>query len=239
MSSEVVIPILPCRNLKETLEFYVALGFRVTYEQHAPYVYGGVEYENIQLHFHGSKNLKPNQESSHVVLIIVQDVDGLQEVFVAGLKQTFGKQFRKGIPRIGSVNSLSKDRRFNLLDPSGNRLIIVQETKTDKVQPEPEEITPLVKTLKQARIFAYSKDDPKLAARVLDKALKKVEGEPGAVRFRAYVLRADIAAMLNDMKNLEQYVLLARSIERVDEESPELREAQGRLSELEAILGGK
>jgi catechol 2,3-dioxygenase-like lactoylglutathione lyase family enzyme len=232
MSKEVVIPILPCRNLKETLEFYVALGFRVTYEQHAPYVYGGVEYENIQIHFHGSKNLEPDKESSYVVLIIVQDVDVLHDMFTAGIKNTFGNQLRRGVPRLGSINSLSKDRRFNLLDPSGNHLIVVQQTKVEKVKPKAGETTPLAKTLKQARIFAYSKDDPKLAARVLDKALKKTEPEPDAVRFRVYVLRADIANELGDNETLERYIFAARNIQLTEADKLELAEELERVREL-------
>jgi hypothetical protein len=33
MSQEVTIPMLPCSAIKETLEFYVVLGFHVTCEQ--------------------------------------------------------------------------------------------------------------------------------------------------------------------------------------------------------------
>lgn len=235
MSEEVVVPIFPCISLEQTLEFYVALGFEVTHEQHAPYVYGGVRYRNIELHFHGSKTLKPQTESSHTALIMVSAVDDLHQTFVRGVKATFGKGFRTGIPRIGSVNSFKRDRRFNLLDPSGNRLIVVQPFDEGE-QPLEQTATGLEKAVRNARTFAYSKDDPRGAAKILDVGLSRHETPSEALYFRALVLRADVALMLDDLELARELVQKLQALSLQESERRLLDDAFTRLDDLEQLL---
>lgn len=235
MAEATVIPVLPCRSLKETLGFYGALGFEVTHEQHAPYVYGAIEREGIHLHFFGSKHL-PATESGHMALVMVSDVDVFHGTFSVGIKATYGKRLRTGIPRLGSVNSLSKDRRFNLLDPSGNRLIFIQSARASKPKTKPKYTSALTKAIQGARLDAYSRDEPQIAAKYLDQALENAASEPDAVRYQAFVLRADIAAMLADGQTLNHYVRAAQEIRLKDEVKAELAEAMQRLAELEAEL---
>ncbi len=232
MANEKVVPIFPTANLKATLEFYTMLGFKVLYEQHAPYVYGSVALENIQIDFIGNKSLAPNQETGHTCLIVVSDVDALHQQFSSGIKNAYSKQLRSGIPRMNSVNNLVKDRRFNLLDPSGNRLIVVQVSKAEK--PKTKSSSPLTKAMQGARVFAYSKDDPTLAAKHFDKALEKIDTESAVIKFQAFVFRADIAAMLDDTTTLEKYVKAAKNL--VLEEIDDLTQEMQRLTELEEIL---
>jgi hypothetical protein len=47
MANEIMIPILPCRSINETLEFYVALGSEVTYQQTRPNSYACVRRDDI------------------------------------------------------------------------------------------------------------------------------------------------------------------------------------------------
>jgi hypothetical protein len=68
---------------------------------------------------------------------------------------------------------------------------------------------------------------------ILELALIKSEAEPDAVRFRAYVLRADVAVMLDDAETLEQYVLAAQKMQLTETEKLELIEEIERLRELE------
>jgi catechol 2,3-dioxygenase-like lactoylglutathione lyase family enzyme len=236
MANEVVVPVLPTRSLKTTLEFYNALGFHTTHEQHAPYVYGAVQHEDINLHFHGSDTLEPNRESSHICLVMVRDVNALHQTFTSGVKQHFGKRLRTGIPRIGNVNTLSKDRRFNLLDPDGNRLIVIQTLPSSAKKPKPARTTPLARAVTAARLDAYSRDAPRIAAQFFDEALEHTDNEPNIVLFRAYVLRADIAVMLEDRETLQRFVSSAKRILLEDAERLELREELERLGELETML---
>jgi hypothetical protein len=236
MANEVVVPILPCRSLKTILEFYKALGFHIKYEQHAPYVYGSVGLEKIQLDFIGSKNLLENQESSHICLIVIEDATDLQKRFSAGAKAVFGKQLRKGIPRVGSVNTVSKDQRFTVIDPSGNRLIFVQPRTKSPQKTKPKNLTPLARAVRAARLFGYTKEDPQMAADHLDPALKNTTDEPAEVRFRAFVLRADLAEMLDDPERLKFFVEQAKAIPLEAATRLELTEEIERLEALESLL---
>jgi hypothetical protein len=108
VANEVVIPILPCSAIKDTLEFYRALGFEVTFEQSQPNTYACVKYDDIRLDFFVKKNWNPA-----FCYISVTDVDALHKAFATGIKNTYGEMLSKGTPRITSVNNLSSDRRFN------------------------------------------------------------------------------------------------------------------------------
>jgi catechol 2,3-dioxygenase-like lactoylglutathione lyase family enzyme len=237
VAGERVVPVLPCRSLKTTLEFYNALGFRTTHEQHAPYVYGAVDLEGIELHFVSMKTLEPSAESGHICLVMVSDACAVHAAFTRGIKARYGKGFRTGIPRIGSVNSFSKDRRFNLLDPNGNRLIVIQVLEPSAKKPKPARTTPLAKAISAARLDAYSRDAPEIAAEFFDEALENSSNEPNATLFRAFVLRADIAAMLADQATLEQFVTRAKAVTFEEDERTDLSEELARLAELEGMLG--
>jgi ABC-type amino acid transport substrate-binding protein len=231
MANEVVIPILPCSAIKETLEFYRALGFEVTSEQKQPYTYAAIKYDDIHLQFFVKKNWNPA-----FVYISVKDVDALHKTFVTGIKQTYGKMLSKGTPRITSVNNLSQDRRFNVIDPSENWLYIGQPLTPENTETKTKD-TRLTKALEMARTLAYSRSDAEAAAKVLETALAKNEAEPDTVRFRTYVLRADVAAMLGDTETLEHYVLAAQNIQLAEVDRLELAEEIERLGELENQIG--
>lgn len=236
MSGEKVVPILPCASIKETLEFYRALGFEVTYEQSRPNPCAGVRYNDVRLDFFVKKNWNPA-----FVYISVPDVDAVHEAFVRGTKQAYGRRLAKGTPRITSVNTLSSDRRFNVVDPGGNWLYIGQPLLKESGAGEAGE-TRLTRAVNNARTFAYSQQEPASAAKILEvafsknDALSKNDAEPAAVRFRAYVLRADVANELGDTETLEQYVPRARNVQLSEAERLELTEELERLAELENLL---
>ncbi|HZJ09174.1 MAG TPA: hypothetical protein VFD39_05725, partial [Trueperaceae bacterium] len=66
------IPALPCISLDETLEFFTAIGFAVTYHQKAPNPYGVVARDGYELHLFGLKGLKP-EENFSTCLVMVPD----------------------------------------------------------------------------------------------------------------------------------------------------------------------
>ena len=75
MAGEITIPILPCRSINETLEFYVAMGFEITYQQARPNTYACVKYEAIDLHFFTLKGYEPKDSySTCFVLVAASDV---------------------------------------------------------------------------------------------------------------------------------------------------------------------
>jgi catechol 2,3-dioxygenase-like lactoylglutathione lyase family enzyme len=230
MAAQAVIPVFPCHDLKATLAFYNALGFATLHEQHAPYAYGSVRFEQIQIDFYGSQETSATQESGHMCLVIVDDIQRLYDGFVGGLKAQLGRRPRSGIPRIGTVNTVSKGLRFNLIDPNGNRLIVIDTAA--KKQPKPKRHTPLSKAISAARLDAYSRDEPAIAAEYLDQALQQLDAEPPVTRFRAFVLRAEIAAALNDRATLHHYLQAAQALTLAEDERPEAAEELARLQEL-------
>jgi catechol 2,3-dioxygenase-like lactoylglutathione lyase family enzyme len=237
MANEKVVPIFPTANLKATLEFYTMLGFKVLYEQHAPSVYGSVALENIQIDFVGNNALTPNQENGHMCLVAVNNIDELNKAFSNRIKATFGKQLRSGLPRMNDVSDVkSGDRRFNMVDPSGSYLIFVQvaekpakSAKAKSTSP----LTPLARAVKSARLFAYSRDDPKMAVEHLDPALEKRDSESVVTQFQAFILRADIAVMLDDKVTLEKYLNAAKSLDLEEADLLEVQEELERLAQLE------
>jgi catechol 2,3-dioxygenase-like lactoylglutathione lyase family enzyme len=230
MTTQTVIPVFPCHDLKATLAFYNAMGFATLHEQHAPYAYGSVRFEQIQIDFYGSQAEAASAESGHMCLVIADDIQRLYDAFITGLKQQYGKRSRSGIPRIGTVNTVSKNQRFNLIDPNGNRLIVIEVGTTSL--PKPKRHTPLSKAISAARLDAYSRDEPTIAAEFLDRALQQLDGEPAATQFRAFVLRADIAAALGDRATQERFAQAAQAITLADDELAETAEERARLDEL-------
>lgn len=52
-------PILPCRELDESISFYETLGFKRTYRQVRPNPYAVVALEDIQIHLAGIDGFNP------------------------------------------------------------------------------------------------------------------------------------------------------------------------------------
>ena len=99
MANEVTIPILPSRDLDDSIAFYAALGFERTYRQSRPNAYAVVAREDIQIHLFGLEDFDP-EKSYGSVIVAVPDPDGLYEAFAAGLRAAYGQLPSAGIPRI-------------------------------------------------------------------------------------------------------------------------------------------
>lgn len=201
MANEITIPLLPCAAIDETLQFYVALGFEITYQQQRPNTYGCVKREGIELHFFTLKGFDPaNSYSSCVVL--VQDVDALHAAFITSLRQHYRKIPVAGIPRITKPNNnnAAGDRRFNVIDPGGNWIRFVQQTGKTEEAAAPEKTTSqLARAILAAELLMNSKGDFPAAAKMLDAALER--NEPGITniqRIQAWVLRTEAALNMDD-----------------------------------------
>lgn len=98
MANEVTIPLLPCASIDEVAEFYVMLGFAVTYRQYRPNAYLSVRREEINLHFFGIPGYQADQSYSSC-LIQVEDPRELHDAFAAGMREVYGQVLITGIPR--------------------------------------------------------------------------------------------------------------------------------------------
>ncbi|WP_042160912.1 bleomycin resistance protein [Paenibacillus gorillae] len=226
------IPILPCKSIDEQLAFYQALGFELTYRQAKPNLYACVRHRIAELHFFVLKQLDPANTYS-MCYVSVPDVDTVYNEFCENLKKAYQKIPSKGFPRLTKLNNLSEDRRFNLIDPAGNRLLIGQKHASVKPDHPASDVkmpsSRFTKAFDAAYRLAYAKNEPVEAARVLDLGLKNTEDAAVEARFKAYVLRADIAFTMDDMElakkffnnavqlKLTDQTLVGDAIERLDE----------------------
>lgn len=233
------IPIFPCRSIDEQLDFYQALGFELTYRQAKANLYACVRHPVVELHFFVLKQLEPANSYS-MCYVSVSEVDVVYKSFCENLKKAYQKISTKGYPRITKLNSLAEDRRFNLIDPAGNRLLIGQKHASSEPSPTDPYIvvhpSRFANAFETAHRLAYAKDEPAGAARVLDLVFAKDEEVPVTLLYKAYVLRADIAVAMDDLNAATTYIRQAESLSLSDQELGEVAEAAERLDELRTTL---
>lgn len=236
------IPIFPCKSIDEQLDFYQALGFEITYRQAKPNLYACVRHRIMELHFFVLKQLDPVNSYS-MCYVNVPEVDAVYKEFCDNLKKTYHKVPSKGLPRITKLNNLAEDRRFNLIDPAGNRLLIGQKHASSKPSQNDQYVvvhpSKFANAYETAYRLAYAKDEPVGAARVLDLVLSKTEETSVTLRFKAYVLRADIAASMDEIKLATIYIKEANQLTLSDQELEEVMEAAERLHELKLTLDNR
>ncbi len=200
MTEERTIPCLPCRSIDDTLTFYKALGFEVTYHQGKPNVYAVVERGGIGLHFFALK-LDP-AESYSTCIVLVPDVDALYQEFATGLRQHYGKLLIAGIPRITRLRDKSGGRGFNVIDPGGN-WIRISQSGTQSTNERGEDASDKSAATRLSRAitgadFLIEKGDFTAAAKLLDASLAHDDPAPDSQRVQALILRANVAVNLND-----------------------------------------
>lgn len=235
----VAIPIFPCRSIDEQLDFYQTLGFELTYRQARPNLYACVRHRIVELHFFVLKQLDPSNSYS-MCYVNVPDVDAVYKQFCENLKHAYQKVPSKGLLRITKLNNLTEDRRFNLIDPAGNRLLIGQKHPSA----EPAGSDPYVKVhrsnfenaFETAYGLAYAKDEPADAARVLDLVFSKGEEAAATLRFKAFVLRADIAVSMDEPDLAKTYIREAGRVPLSEQELEGAMDAAERLDQLKATL---
>ncbi|RLK59863.1 hypothetical protein [Actinokineospora cianjurensis] len=193
MSTELVIPGLPCRDLDDVVPFYTALGFEVTYRQQRPNPFASIQRGGIYLHFFAVEGFDP-ADSMGSVVIVVADTEVLHAAFAAGLRAAFGKVPVSGIPR------MTRPRRkqgmsagFSVVDPGGNWLRISGRTGDG---PAPE--SRLGKAVETAARQADSRGDVPAAVRVLENALARHADAPPAHRLPALVYLAELQVRVGE-----------------------------------------
>lgn len=235
--SETTIPILPCRTIQPVLDFYLALGFEVTFQQRSPNPYAAVERGGIQLQFFAMKEYDPAGSYS-TCYVGTDDVDGLHRAFRAGLKAAYGRVPVRGLPRLGPVKDTSYGmRQFLMTDPGGNCVRVGQPTSTDvHHRPAPREA--YSRALHQASLLADSRDDPAGAAKIVDRVLRRDGERPAPVPLlRLLVLRADVAERLGDRETAAAALAEAAAVPLTAEERETVRDELARLAELRESRG--
>jgi catechol 2,3-dioxygenase-like lactoylglutathione lyase family enzyme len=200
-----VIPALPCRDLDDSLPFYRALGFEVTYRQERPNPYAVVRRDEIELHLFGVPGFDP-AESMHTVIVLVPDTGAVHAAFAAGLREEFGKVPVSGIPRMTRPRRMQGMRGgFMVVDPGGNWLrILRQPTESDSdpdggPQDRPaEEEGRLARVVAAAARQADSHGDEAAGIRMLLTGLARHADAPPAQRLPALVYLAELHVRTGD-----------------------------------------
>jgi catechol 2,3-dioxygenase-like lactoylglutathione lyase family enzyme len=242
MANERTIPALPCRSINETLAFYVALGFEITYQQARPNNYGCVKFEDIDLHFFTLKGYEP-KDSYSTCLVLVPDLVGLHQTFSANLRAQYGKLPVAGIPRISKLNNSNsaKQLRFNIIDPGGNWIRFIQAgeqpAESEDAAPEKAGQSKLSRATQSADWLVEALGDFEAAAQMLDKALAQNESAPAVHRVQAMVLRASVAVSMDDHVMAKHLLDEARQMPLEDDERVALVEAFEKADDLEKMIG--
>jgi hypothetical protein len=122
-----IVPVLPCSNVTELIEFYKYLGFELVGQFTRSYVI--MKYDELELHFYGTKQVQPEANST-MCIIRTDDLERLYNAFITGLKSNTGKVPRNGFPKITKIRDLSEDMRFTLTDPGGNTFYVLTPKQT-------------------------------------------------------------------------------------------------------------
>jgi hypothetical protein len=218
MNDETAIPCLPCVSLIETLDFYGALGFEVTYQQKSPNPYAATKRGGLDLHFFGLKELKPEANYSTCCLI-VPEVQPLHEMFAAALRQKHGKLPIAGFPRITRFKA--GQGRFTLTDPNGNSVIWIKRSAHEGESHE--KLTGMAKALAVVAQLRDSHCDDHKAAKALDVALERYTDAPPLDRARALAARAELAVALGETDRLQAVRAELQNVPLSDEDREKYR----------------
>ena len=199
MANEITVPLLPCPSIDEIEAFYGMLGFERTYYQKVPNPYVALRREDINLHFFGMPNYKP-EDSYSTCLIVVEDIGELYRSFADGMRAAHGKLLVSGIPRMTrprkrkNADNLSG---FAVIDPGGNWIRITAA----KAAPEDAARTTgkLGAILANAVVMGDSHGFDARAAQILDDAIARHADSASATeRVEALAYRAELALRLDD-----------------------------------------
>lgn len=210
------IPALPCVSLGESLAFWEALGFEVTYRQKAPNPYAVIHYDDYDLHLFGLKQLKP-EENFSTCLIIVPEVEQLHGEFVSRLRAALGRVPGRGFPRISRMKP--GQTRFTLTDVAGNSVIYIKRGGKDEAAAEEYKqagLSPLRRAVAVAARLRDFKNDDGAAAKALDGALAR-HTEPRADFAAALEARIELAEAMGDAEMARELSARLRELPPVGE----------------------
>ncbi|GAA2275442.1 hypothetical protein GCM10009853_031960 [Glycomyces scopariae] len=203
MAGETTIPLLPCRSIDETADFYRMLGFTETLHQTRPNPYTVLVSEDIQLHFFGVDDLDP-ETTLGTCLVIVPDTGTLFDRFAAGMRAAHGKLLLTGIPRMTRPRKRANTGNragFSVVDPGGNTIRFFPAA--EDTEERPSATTKLGKTLERAIVLGDAKGDATQAAKILDATLAKTpDTDPDLLEALAY--RAELATRQADHARARQ-----------------------------------
>ncbi|MFH8572417.1 glyoxalase [Streptomyces sp. NPDC017993] len=236
-ANETLVPMPACVSPEETLEFYQALGFKVTYQQTKPYLYLALEWSGFALHFSRPPvGVDPANEDVTGCLVMVDAVAAYHGAFTAAMRQRYGKVLSSGRRRITRYRPGAS--RFTLVDPSGNSIIFIQRDEPDEWEyGGSKNLTGLAKALDNARILREFKGDDRAAFRAVTSGLRR-HGTTASAGDRAMALATlmGLATALGEVDQIEAWAAELHAIELTDAER---RRVEGELEQITALERGR
>ncbi|WP_280275042.1 glyoxalase [Nocardia wallacei] len=216
------IPVLWSGDLPVTLEFYRALGYKVTDEQSRPYAYAVLHRDGYQIHLGPTPPQAGSAEEAHVgCLVLIDDAAHRHAEFSAALREHYGRVPARGAPRITRFRP--GQTRFTVVDPAGNSIIYIEHDEPDIEYGGSRELTELARVLDNARILRDFKTNEAEAIRVLEVGLRRFD------RSATQLERGRALAMLADMHSA------AGDVERAAERRRELAALRLAADDLDAL----
>lgn len=203
--NETAVPMLLCVAPEETLTFWRALGFAVTYEQTKPYLYLAFRWRGFDLHYgRASSNVDPSLENTGGCLVMVDTVAPYHEAFTAAMRQTYGKVLAKGLPRITRYRPGAS--RFTVMDPSGNSIIFIQRDEpTDLEYGGSKQLQGLARVVDNVRILREFKNDDRAAFRALNSGLRRHGDSPAVEQGVALAMLIELSTALEEPERVPEW----------------------------------
>lgn len=237
--NEAMVPVLPCASAEETLDFFLSLGFEVTYRQTRPYLYLAFRWSGVHLHYgRAPKGLDPSREESGGCLVMVDDVAAYHAALVASVRAAKGRVPVRGLPRITRYRPGAS--RFTVMDPSGNMIIFIQRDEPEELEyGGSESLRGLAKVLDGARILRDFKLDERAAWRFLKSGLRRHGAEAAPVeRAMALASLIELSVAIGERERTEEWAEELRGIGLTEQERARVGEALRNADALDRWLSG-
>ena len=238
MAGEITVPLLPCRDIDQIVEFYGMLGFTKTYYQQLPNPMVALKREDINLQFFGMPEEFKPEDSYGSCLVIVRDTGELYRAFAEGVRAARGKLLVAGIPRMTRPRKRKNAENhsgFTVVDPGGNWIRIMAA----KAEPGATDAMPskLAKSLQGAVVMGDSHGYDERAAQILDAAFERDKDIASATDLvEALAYRAELAFRLDDIAGAAGALTRARSVNLSEGDRDKLAETLANLEDLEAVV---
>lgn len=230
MANERTYPLLPCRELDESISFYETLGFKKTYRQVRPNPHAVVALEDIHIHLFGMEGFNP-ADSYGSVIVAVPDPDSLYRDFAAGLRKTYGKLPVAGIPRIlRPRKKYGTVRGFTVVDPGGNWLRVYKLGDSEQ-EDSAEKAEGLAQIIYVAARLGDAHGDEVLALKTLENGIARFPEAAAVERAKAHLYRAELAFRTGDRGLAQASLTAARSLELTEEERAALADEFAHVTE--------
>ncbi|WP_117209759.1 glyoxalase [Allorhizocola rhizosphaerae] len=224
--NETTVPLLPCASPEETLAFWRALGFAVTYEQTKPYLYLAFQWSGFQLHYgRAAESVDPAKENTGGCLVMVDAVAPYHAAFTEAMRRQYGKVLAKGLPRITRYRAGAS--RFTVIDPSGNSIIFIERDEPEELEyGGSKRLQGLARVLDNARILREFKNDDRAAFRALNSGLRRHgENAPAVEQAVALAALIELSTALNEPERVPEWGARLRRLNLSAQERREVESA--------------